>query len=510
MIRKIRNLFSIAKNSEKSAIGGRARMVRASLDAADTTTENSKWWAKAQLLAPNAELTEWRRRTIRKRARYEVKNNSYAAGIVQTLADYAIGTGPRLQMMTSNKRINSELEKEWNEWADEVDLSGKLQTLRMSRAVDGEGFAILQANPKIRGKSELDIRLIECDQVASPLVASSENEIDGVVLDEYGNVKKYHILKSHPYGSDSYLKVGLNVEGNYYPSENISHYFQPLRPGQLRGLSQLTPCLELFAQLRRYTLAVIANAEVAADIAGLIYTDTLPSYDGDQDVVAPNTVFEIERREWLTLPAGYKASQFKAEQPTTTYIQFRDAILNEIARALGMPFNIAAGNSSGYNYASGRLDHQTFFKAIKDEQKRIEKQILSKIMSAWVQDLSIAIPGLYQFKKNGWRIPCRWYWDGIRHVDPVKEASADKIRLESGTATYADIYAEQGLDWEVQIEQRAREELFRKEMEQKYSLGDVKNESKSEEEKAEDQAISPTESDADNASDQVLDRSSNN
>jgi hypothetical protein len=29
------------------------------------------------------------------------------------------------------------------------------------------------------------------------------------------------------------------------------------------------------------------------------------------------------------------------------------------------PFNVAAGNSSGYNYASGRLDHQTYFKAIR-------------------------------------------------------------------------------------------------------------------------------------------------
>jgi hypothetical protein len=37
-----------------------------------------------------------------------------------------------------------------------------------------------------------------------------------------------------------------------------------------------------------------------------------------------------------------------------------------------MPFNVAAGNSSGYNYASGRLDHQTYFKAIRVEQAQLE------------------------------------------------------------------------------------------------------------------------------------------
>ena len=39
------------------------------------------------------------RRTLRNRARYEVANNSYARGIVLTLANDLIGTGPRLQML---------------------------------------------------------------------------------------------------------------------------------------------------------------------------------------------------------------------------------------------------------------------------------------------------------------------------------------------------------------------------------------------------------------------------
>ncbi len=33
-----------------------------------------------------------------------------------------------------------------------------------------------------------------------------------------------------------------------------------------------------------------------------------------------------------------------------------------------MPYNVATGNSSCYNYASGRLDHQTRFKSIRVDQ----------------------------------------------------------------------------------------------------------------------------------------------
>jgi capsid protein len=42
-------------------------------------------------------------------------------------------------------------------------------------------------------------------------------------------------------------------------------------------------------------------------------------------------------------------------------------------------------------------------------------------------------------------------------VDPVKEASAQKTRLDSHTTTLAAEYAKQGKDWEAELRQRARE-----------------------------------------------------
>ena len=73
-----------------------------------------------------------------------------------------------------------------------------------------------------------------------------------------------------------------------------------------------------------------------------------------------------------TLPDGWKLGQIKAEQPGTSYAEFKREILNEIARCLNMPYNIAAGDSSDYNYASGRLDHQTYYRAIRIEQQAPE------------------------------------------------------------------------------------------------------------------------------------------
>jgi capsid protein len=91
-----------------------------------------------------------------------------------------------------------------------------------------------------------------------------------------------------------------------------------------------------------------------------------------------------------TLPAGWKMGQFKAEQPTNTYEAFKREVLNEIARCLNMPYNIAAGNSSSYNYASGRLDHQTYYKSLRVEQTGVALTLLDPIFMAWVEEAWLA------------------------------------------------------------------------------------------------------------------------
>jgi capsid protein len=206
--------------------------------------------------------------------------------------------------------------------------------------------------------------------------------------------------------------------------------------------------------LRRFTLAVIAAAETAADFAGILYTDAPAG--GEADAAEPFEPIELEQRALVTMPGGWKMSQLQAEQPATTYAEFKKEILNEIARCLNMPFNVAAGNSSGYNYASGRLDHQTYFKAIRVDQAHLECVVLDRILSAWLDEAAL-IPGLLPADLGpfaDWSH--QWFWDGQEHVDPAKEASAQATRLAHHTTTLAHEYARQGRDWEEALRQRAK------------------------------------------------------
>ena len=425
-------------------------MVRARYDAAVTTPDNRRHWAGADGLSAKAANSAEVRRILRNRARYEVANNSYARGIVLTLANDVIGTGPRLQMLTADTDANRRIEHEFARWSKSVNLAEKLRTLRMARAEDGEGFIILTSNSKLSTPIKLEIRLVEADQVATPdLSILRPNAVDGIVFDDAGNPVEYHVLKNHP----GDLRGALGLDYDRFPAESVIHWFRADRPGQGRGIPDIMPALPLFAQLRRFTLAVLAAAETAADFAGILYTDSPAS--GEADAAEPFEPIELEQRALVTMPGGWKMSQLEAEQPSTTFGEFKREILNEIARCLNMPFNIAAGNSSGYNYASGRLDHQTYFKSIRVEQAHLEVSVLDRILAAWF-DEAVLIPGLLPAGLIAeW--PHQWFWDGHEHVDPAKEANAQATRLANHTATLADEYARRGLDWETQLQQRAKE-----------------------------------------------------
>ncbi|MCL4743588.1 MAG: phage portal protein, partial [Phycisphaerales bacterium] len=319
-------LFRTKPTAEKSIAPVKGGLVRraimARFDSALTNDANRRHWANADGLSADAAASPEVRRILRNRARYEVANNSYARGIVLTLANDLVGTGPRLQLLTDDDAANERIEREFARWAKATGLPERLRTMRMARAESGEAFTILASNPALPTFVKLDLRLIEADQVTTPdLSVLDADAVDGIVFDRFGNPEEYHVLRGHPGDARSGSLVGFGLEYDHVPASSVVHYFRSDRPGQSRGIPDITPALPLFAQLRRYTLAVIGAAETAADFAGILYTDAPAS--GEAEAVEPMDAIELEARSLLTMPGGWKMAQVQAEQPSTTYAEFK-------------------------------------------------------------------------------------------------------------------------------------------------------------------------------------------
>ena len=434
----------------------RVAKMRARYDAAQTTSENVEHWAQADQLSGRAANSLAVRRTLRTRSRYEVGSNCYASGMLLTIANDTIGTGPRLQMATGTPGDDVQIEMEFGAWAREIGLAQKLRTAVLTKKRDGEVFIRFITNPKHETPVWLDLEVIEGDQVWTPAFVPDKRHVDGIAFDAWGNPETYDILDSHP-GDDFPLN---NWVPHKVPAADVCHWFRTDRSGARRGIPEITPALPLFAQLRRFTLAVITAAETAADHAAILEATASSSGDTDGDLESATPFDEIPySRGMLTaVPFGWRMNQLRAEHPTTTYQMFKSEILNEIARCLNMPFNVAAGNSQGYNYSSGRLDHQIYFRSIGIDQSDCEAVILDRVFRAWYRearlikraDGSPLVPEIDLAYR-----PFSWAWDPAEDLDPVKTANAQMIELASGMTSFQKLFAEKGEDWKVEQTRQA-------------------------------------------------------
>ncbi len=422
------------------------RMVKARFDAAQTTHDNARHWSAADCLSADMEASASVRETLRRRSRYEVSNNSYAKGLVQMLANDTIGTGPRLQMLTVNEDFNDEVEYAFMKWAEAIRLAAKLRTMRIARCQDGEAFAVLATNPKVRHEVKLDLMLVEADRVAGELTWNTDvNTVDGITFDEWGNPVDYRVTKYHP----GDLRYGAGQDAVHIPAEYMLHIFRQDRPGLHRGVPELTAALPLFAQLRRYNLAVLSAAEAAADFAAILYTDAPPN--GESEEVEPMDSIPLERNMMMTVPAGWKMGQLDPKQPAANHSEFVKIILSEIARCAVTTYGSLSGDFSGHNYASGRLDNQIYHKSILVDRSFWEIEVLNRIFDAWYQEYQLTSK-VFRFREKH-----TWFWDGFPHVDPNKEATAQEKRLANNTTTLAAECAKDGRDYMSVLHQRAKE-----------------------------------------------------
>lgn len=272
--------------------------------------------------------------------------------------------------------------------------------------------------------------------------------VDGIEFNTLnGRPTKYHLLKQHP----GDILHGPTLQYECVWASYVIHLFRADRPGQHRGLSEITSALELFAILRRFSKATLHAAETAASFALFLKTTGVAV---DPAEVEAWQAIAYKHGAAVTLPDGWDVAQLKAEHPTTTYDAFVKAILREIARCLDMPYNIAGCDSAGYNYSSGRLDHQIYGKFVAIEQDNLERECLDRVFSAWLQEAILA--GVLPVEAIMAELGHEWQWDPLEDIDPQKTTAGQSQALQFGLDDLPSIFGKNGRDWRKSMKKQAR------------------------------------------------------
>lgn len=419
--------------------------LRASYDAARTSDEYKRIWENADNYDADSANSKEVRHTLIKRSRYEVASNGFSDGIAQTYANDLVGAGPTLRMQTGSENFNRLIEVTWNQWTRAIGFRRKLWTMAHAKHVDGEAFAVLHRNPRVNHPIALDAVLYEAEQCQTPYLPWGDPyRIDGIRFDRFGNPELYEFLKYHP-GSTSI--PNLNLETESIDAKRVLHWFKQRRPGQHRGVPECSSTLNLGAAARRYREATLGAAETAADFTLFLKTQFQPD-SAEMEYAADFSTQEIAKRMMTALPIGYEPFQMKAEHPTTTFEGFNRSLINEQARPKNMPYNKAACDSSSYNYASGRLDHQTYYQGLDGEREDCNEMVLDKLFSAWF-DFAVVKLGWLGGNPDAVSQGAKehiWDWPKHRVADVESEANANKTKLSSGQMFLHRLYADAGLD----------------------------------------------------------------
>ena len=417
--------------------------VRATYDAASASKEYSNIWANSDCYDADSANSREVRHTLIRRSRYEIQNNGYSDGIAQTYATDLVGIGPTLRMQTGSQGFNQLIELEFYLWQKSIGLAEKLWCLAHAKHSDGEGFAVARTNPRAKHAIKLDLVLYEAEQVQTPyLPFTTPGYIDGIKFDEFGNAEYYDVLREHP-GGRTWL---ADMTPEQVPAKYMLHWFKRRRPGQHRGVPEMASTLNTGAAARRWREATLAAAETAADFTTLLKTTMSPD---EADPVSPMSSLDIQKRMMTALPQGWDVHQMKAEHPGSSFEAFHKQLTNEMARPKSMPFNKAACDSSSYNYASGRLDHQTYYASLDVERASAVTMVLDPLFELWVEE---AIRFYGWLGGNPAAVSSRaksHIWDWPRHaiIDLSTEASSSDTKLRNGTTSLTTMYAEAGKDF---------------------------------------------------------------
>lgn len=345
-----------------------------------------------------------------------------------------------------------------------------------SLKVDGEVF--IRRVPGFRNAARLAY------QVLDPLACPVEMNIDraglrvrqGIELDEWDAPRAYWFLAGSGHDSTRFETVHPTLPGQRYvriPAEEIIHIFVEEFPGQLRGFPFGQAAMQNIYTLGGYFYTELTAADAGSRKMGFYKPPKGFQFDGRQDGDPENAedvegeagedtgtgakqveiLEQAEPAHFGVLPDGWEFEEYNPQHPAGNFDPFVKAQKRNIANGLDVAYNIFANDLVGVNFSSIRqgivderdawMDDQQFF---IEEWKSV--QWLDFLGMLLLQPSTpYSVLDLDRLNAVKWSAH-RWPW-----VDPNNDADSKLKMLSMGATTPQKIAAEQGEDFEENIEQ---------------------------------------------------------
>ena len=429
--------------------------------------------------------------TLRNRASDLVYNSPLGSAAVKTQLTGVINSGLKLfpRIKADDLGMSPEQAREWNRktkqefelWANDLacDFYGRNNFYELQRIAylnelsDGDCFCAFRRRiPRGDNPYSLKIQLIEAQRVSNPNGYSIGVEslgkkkgsriVNGIEVDKSGILQAVWVsnrIWNEPTTINPELSwQRVKLTGEKSGTRNILHLCYDTRIEQFRGEPYLSPVIETIKNVSRYADAELTSAIIKAFFA-LFFEQPDGNFDINQIGLTTDknepcldvNEFKAENGMGIALPRGVTVKAIDNSNAQSTFESFTSQFVTQIASALNLPAEILLKRfQSSYSASkAAMLQAQEEFRQrrmafIQDFCAPIYENFLTEAIALG----RIDAPGFFDdaVKRRQWSA-ADWRTETSHLLDPMKEISAAKLRLELGLSTHEQEAALCGTDF---------------------------------------------------------------
>lgn len=405
---------------------------------------------------------------LRRRSHAAVRNNPYAFSAIDRRVSSTIGTGIVPKPKHKKKEIRIALQQLWEDWGEEADADCVtdiygLQALSC-RAVEEAGECFLRI--RIRRPEDglavpMQLQVMESEFVPydkNELLKNGNRIMAGIEFNGIGQRVAYWMYPNHP-GDGRLMPAAANNIPVRIPANQVLHIYEPLRPGQIRGVPVLAPVLAKLTALDEFDDAVLFRQEVSNLFAGFI-TKPAPedpeidpvtgqAVETDQDGFTP--MVGLEPGSMQELLPGEEVNFSDPPDAGNTYPDFMRQQLQAAAAGAGLPYELLTGDLREVNDRVIRVVLNEFRRRIEQRQFGVYvHQLCRPVRTAWL-DLAV-LSGAIQLpdynKKRREYLRTRWIPQGWAYIHPLQDVQTKRLEVRAGFKSRSEVALSQGHDTE--------------------------------------------------------------
>ena len=408
-------------------------------------------------------------RNLRARSRAAVRNDPYAFNVIDKRVSNLIGTGITPRPKIEDDALRKLQQELWEDWVDESDADGLTdfygQQALIARTVETSGECFVRLRPRAQTEDlavPLQLQVLAPEFVPHDKFEPAKNGNSiraGIEFNPAHQRVAYWMYRVHPRDASS-LNAGYNQLVRV-PAEQVLHIFEPVEPGQLRGVPRLAPVLKRLRSLDNYDDAVLFRQEVANLFAGFISRPPPEASQQPRDPVTGQLLSEdrdgftpmvaLEPGTMQELGPGEEVEFSKPPDAGNNYPDFMRQQLMAAAAGTGTPYEILTGDMREVNDRALRVVLNEFRRRLEQLQFGVYvHQLCRPVRAAWM-DMAVLAGHLklddYAQRRREY-LRTRWVPQGWAYIQPVQDIQARMMEVNAGFNSRSEMVLRSGYDAE--------------------------------------------------------------